>query len=206
MERREKHKLILLYKIVNNQAPGYLRNLLPDRVDNRHYHNTRQSANILEISSKTKFYSDYFLPSTIKLWNRFPIDTRNSRSLNIFMERIKTQNSKCPAYYYSGTRLGQILHTRLRMNSNSLNEHLFIRNLVDSPNCACGQVESTFHFLISCKKYTDLHNELMYTINYPVTIDVKLLLKGSDTLSVDQNIDIFIKVHNFILKSKRFTS
>jgi hypothetical protein len=29
LERREKHKLILLYKIVNNQAPGYLRNLLP---------------------------------------------------------------------------------------------------------------------------------------------------------------------------------
>ena len=97
--KKEKHKLILLYKIVNNQAPGYLRNLLPDRVNNQHYHNTRQSANILEISSKTKFYSDYFLPSTIKLWNRFPIDTRNSRSLNIFKERIKTQNSKCPAYY-----------------------------------------------------------------------------------------------------------
>ena len=83
---------------------------------------------------------------------------------------------------------------------------MFIRNLVDSPNCACGQVESTSHFLISCKTYTDLRNELMYTINYPVTIDVKLLLKGSDTLSADQNIDIFIKVQNFILKSKRFTS
>ena len=52
LERREKHKLILLYKIVNNKAPGYL---LPDRVDNRHQHKTRQSANILEISSKTKF-------------------------------------------------------------------------------------------------------------------------------------------------------
>jgi hypothetical protein len=36
LERREKQKLILLYKIVNNQAPGYLRNLLPDRVDNLH--------------------------------------------------------------------------------------------------------------------------------------------------------------------------
>jgi hypothetical protein len=77
---------------------------------------------------------------------------------------------------------------------------------VDSPNCACGQVESTSHFLISCKKYTDLRKEIVYTINYPVTIDVKLLLKGSDTLSVDQNIDILIKVHNFIRKSKRFTS
>ena len=179
---------------------------MPDRVDNRHYHNTRPSANILEIISKAKFYSDYFLPSSIKLWNRLPIDTRNSRSLHIFKERIKTQNSKCPAYYYSSTRLGQIVHTRLRMNSSSLNEHMFIRNLVDSPNCACGQVDSTCHFFISCKQYTDLLNELVYTINYPVTIDIKLLLKGSDTLSVDQNIEIFIKVQNFILKNKRFTS
>jgi hypothetical protein len=39
----------------------------------------------------------------------------------------------------------------------------------------------------------------MYTINYPVTIDVKLLLKGPDNLCVYQDIDIFIKVHNFIL-------
>ena len=46
----------------------------------------------------------------------------------------------------------------------------------------------------------------MYTINYPVTIDLNLLLKGSDTLSVDQNIDIFIKVQNFILKVETDTS
>jgi hypothetical protein len=62
------------------------------------------------------------------------------------------------------------------------------------------------HQVISKRQYTDLRNELMYTINYPVTIDVKLLLKGSDILSVDQNIDILINVQNFILKSKRFTS
>ena len=163
--KKGKHQLILLYKIVNNQAPGYLRNLLPDRVDNRHYHHTRQSANILEISSKTKLYSDYFLPSSIKLWNRLPIDTRNSRSLNIFKERIKTENSKCPPHYYSDTQLGQIWHTRLRINSSSLNEHLFIRNLVDSPNCACGKVESTSHFLIWCKKYTDLRIKLTHVYN-----------------------------------------
>ena len=69
--------------------------------------------------------------------------------------------------------------------------------------CARGDTTNT---VISCKKYTDLRNELMYTINYPVTIDLNLLLKGSDTLSVDQNIDIFIKVQNFILKSKKITS
>jgi hypothetical protein len=41
----------------------------------------------------------------------------------------------------------------------------------------------------------------MYTINYPVTIDVKLLLKGSDTLSVYQNIDIVPGVQNLTQSS-----
>jgi hypothetical protein len=47
---------------------------------------------------------------------------------------------------------------------------------------------------------------IINSVNYPVTIDLNVLLKESDTLSVDQNIDICIKVQNFILKSKRFTS
>ena len=42
----------------------------------------------------------------------------------------------------------------------------------------------------------------MYTINYPVTIDVKLLLKGSDTLSIDQNVDMFNQGTEFYHNSK----
>ena len=34
------------------------------------------------------------------------------------------------------------------------------------------------HQVISKRQYTDLRNELLYTIDYPVTIDVKLQLKG----------------------------
>jgi hypothetical protein len=77
-----------------------------------------------------------------------------------------------------------------------------IRNLVDYPNCACGQVESTSHFLISCKKFNDLRNELMYTINYPVTIDVKLLLKGSDTFHQISNFEFheLLFIFNLVCK------
>ena len=101
--------------------------------------------------------------------------------------------------------MGQILHARLRMNSSSLNEHLFNRNLVYSPNCQCGHVESTSHYLLFCNKYTNLRNEFIFTINYHIPIDVKLLLFGSENLSEDENKDIFLKVQKFILKSKRFT-
>ena len=204
-KRREHHKLCLFYKIVNREAPEYLCNLLPDVVADRHNHNTRQSSNILDIRTRTNFYSDYFLPSAIKLWNNLPLHVRNSKSLSIFKNRIKNRIRKYHSLYYIGTRMGQILHARLRMNSSSLNEHLFNRNLVYSPNCQCGHVESTSHYLLFCNKYTNLRNEFIFTINYHIPIDVKLLLFGSENLSEDENKDIFLKVQKFILKSKRFT-
>ena len=34
-------------------------------------------------------------------------------------------NHTKPIYYYIGTRLGQILHARLRMQCSSLNHHLY---------------------------------------------------------------------------------
>ena len=100
--------------------------------------------------------------------------------------------------------MGQILHARLRMNSSSLNEHLFMRNLVVSPYCTCGHVESPSHFLLHCSKYNTLRNETILTINYNVPVNTNLLLFGSEILSIEQNTDIFVKVQKFILKSKRF--
>ena len=90
------------------------------------------------------------------------------------------------------------------MNSSSLNEHLFMRNLVISPNCTCGHAESTSHFLLHCAKYNTLRNETIFNINHNVPIDTNLLLFGSEGLSVEQNIDIFLKVQKFIVKSNRF--
>jgi hypothetical protein len=69
------------------------------------------------------------------------------KSLNSLKSLIKTKNTKVPAHYYVGCKLGQILHARLRMNCSALNAHLFIRNLVESPNCICGITETVSHFL-----------------------------------------------------------
>ena len=204
-ERREKHKLTMFYKMVNKETPYYLQNLVPNQIVNLHNHFTRQTQNTSEIRTRTNLYSDYFLPSSIKLWNKLPDQTRNSTSLSIFKSRIKNPNNKCPNFYYTGTRMGQVLHARLRMNSSSLNEHLFKRNRVDSSNCSCGLIESTAHFLLHCKKYDKLRNDIIFLINYPVTLNTDLLLFGSQVLNLDQNKDIFGKVQKFLLKCKRFT-
>ena len=105
-ERREKHKLTMFYKMVSKETPYYLQNLVPNQIVNLHNHFTRQTQNTSEIRTRTNLYSDYFLPSSIKLWNKLPDQTRNSTSLSIFKSRIKNPNNKCPNFYYTGTRMG----------------------------------------------------------------------------------------------------
>jgi hypothetical protein len=131
--------------------------LIPKTVGIRHTHNTRQINNIVNINCRTSLYSEYCLPaSTVKAWNDLPLPTRNLESLNSFISLINNQNSKVPAHYYVGCRLGQILHVRLRMNCTVLNAHLFIKNLVESTNCICGITETVSHFLLDCRRHTTL--------------------------------------------------
>ena len=67
---------------------------------------------------------------------------------------------------YVGCRLGQILHVRLRMNCSALNAHLFIRNLVESPNCICGITETVPHFLLDCPRHTTLKTTFLLTFGH----------------------------------------
>ena len=144
---------------------------------------------MLEINTRTNQYADYFLPSTIKLWNNLPLTLRKTECLSIFKKKLKNQNAKVPTYYYIGSRIGQILHARHRMNSSSLNEHLFLRNLVDSPNFLCaGGGGTTCHYILHCSRFADIRQELVLSIsNIPVNITINLLLFGTNELTDEQN-------------------
>jgi hypothetical protein len=71
------------------------------------------------------FYSNSFLPSSIKDWNDLPVELRNAPSLAIFKKRLNEDVQKVPAHHYIGERRYQIIHTRLRTHCSSLKEHLF---------------------------------------------------------------------------------
>ena len=95
----------------------------------------------------------------------------------------------------------------LRMRSSSLNEHLYIKNIIDNPNCLCGEIESTYHYLFKCPKYTRQRNiffrKLFQLLN--TRPSENLLLFGSPDLDIDSNIIVFTTVHQYISKSKRFS-
>jgi hypothetical protein len=66
-----------------------------------------------------------------------------SPSINVFKSRLNlnTIHDK-PTFVYVGSRLGQIFHARIRMGCSALNSDLFRKNIVNSPHCTCGAIET----------------------------------------------------------------
>jgi hypothetical protein len=99
--------------------------------------------------------------------------------------------------------LGQILHGI--MNCSALSAHLFIRNLVESPNCICGITETVSHFLLDSPRHSTLRQQLFFSLlDIPETISLNLLIFGSVNLNDEENKAVFKSVQTFIIKSKRF--
>jgi len=122
----------------------------------------------------------------------------------------RVDHDNVPIYYYYGPRLTQILHACLRMTimrSSSLNEYLNIKNVIDNPNCLCGEIESTYHYLFKCPKYTRQRNSLFQKLFQLLNIrpSENLLSFDSPDLDIDSNIIVFTTVREFISQSKRFS-
>ena len=57
-------------------------------------------------------------------------------------------NKKPHDYFNTGSRKGQILLARLRMETSNLNDHMVKRYLQDNPSCDCeAQAETPSHYL-----------------------------------------------------------
>lgn len=188
--RRNKHKLVLFYKMYS--------------VSSNISHNLRNPNNIQTIHARTQLYYNSFLPSVIRSWNGLAEDVRNCNSTASFKHRLNTNLKPPPRYYFVGKRLGQILHTRLRSNCSSLKQHLFSKNIVQSPLCACGNIENTEHFLLHCPIYHNLRQDMTRSISHMCRPSINIFLYGDPNLSYNDNMLIFITVQDFLLKTKRF--
>ena len=83
-ERRNKLKLILLFKMVNSSVPNHLCSLVPTTIGSNSTYNLRNSYDLSNIAYKTNLYMKYFQPSTIEAWNSLPQSTRETDSLSSF--------------------------------------------------------------------------------------------------------------------------
>lgn len=201
-ERRNKHKLVIFYKILNGLTPDYLQNIVPPLVQESTHYNLRNSNNIRDIRANTNLFFNSFFPSTIRAWNDLSDSIKNAPSVASFKYRLNMNRRVPPKHFNVGTRWGQIMHARLRMGCSSLNSDLYRKNIVDSPSCSCGNFESAFHFFFKCPNYTTIRNR--YLPNDLHNLNIHQLLHGKTNATSSENEILFLQVQEFITNSRRF--
>ena len=81
--------------------------------------------------------------------------------------------------------------------------------ILSNASCNCGApCENSHHFFFDSDKCTDNKEILFDSLNWlpsNINIDVKLLSKGSDFLTYQENTTIFVHAFKYIKDSKRFT-
>ena len=205
--RRRQHKLVHLFKMFHNiSSPSYLSNLIPESVGNVVNYGLRNSDHIRNVPVNTTYFASSFLPSTISEWNRLPASTRSLDSVSAFKRALNPSKTNVPKFFYDGNRFTSIQHARLRMHCSSLNEHLFSKNIIESPSCVCGEVEDTHHYLLTCPLYHTQRSSLIDVLSPITHINLKIILFGNGTLPDEVNRQIFHHVQTYISKTKRFNN
>ncbi len=113
--RRSMHKLISYFKITNNCTPNYLADLLPQTVQQRSGISLRNSENLTLFRSRTERFKKSFFPSATILWNNLDSEMRNSSSVKVFEQSMRSffdiQNYNI-LFDYSIERYSAMIHKR----------------------------------------------------------------------------------------------
>ena len=151
-----------MFKIVNNETPGYLKNFLPNRVGDQTHYQLRNNQNYEVPYSRLFSYENSYFPSTLRLWNELDQDTRNLSSVLEFKNRIKSQVTDKPTnYMIPRERANEISLTRIKHNCGSLNADLNRVNIVPSALCSCGTANETAqHYFFDCNLFIVPRNRL----------------------------------------------
>ena len=205
-ERRFRHKLTFLYKIINGNAPLYLEDLLPIMVGEISSYPLRNRNNFNTPRCRYISYEKSFFPSSINLWNNLSDDIKSCQSISQFKRKI-TQNPNSVNTFNTGNRKISMIYTKLRYRCSTLKEHLHRVGLVLNPTCECGEgVENSEHFLLLCNKYIIQRDKMLYDIRQIIVQDINanLLLFGNSELPNTINEQIYNIVCEFISTSGRF--
>ena len=206
-ERRKMRKLCLMYKIVNNESPSYLNDLLPNRVNETSKYNLRNRHDFEIPFSRLCSFESSFLPSTLKIWNELDIEIRSSPTLLQFKGHIKSIKIQVENFTNVGERKYNIILTRIRHRCSSLRGDLSSVKIIPNSYCSCGApLENTEHYFFECPQYMEARNRLLQSLNFgfAFNLDFKMLTSGSPDFDNETNKFIMLSVLRFIKDSHRF--
>jgi hypothetical protein len=205
--RREFHRLMLYFKILNNKAPQYLIDLLPNRVNERTNYALR-NRNQLDIPvARINILANSFFQAGARLWNDLANDKKALPSVPAFKRAHQSALPKVQPLYYFGGRLEASIHARMRINNSPLKADLCnYLHVIDSPLCPCGSgaVENAKHFFFECTLFDPQRLELKRKLLPFVINNHEYLLYGVPNVDHPDNIHVFTAVHGYIRETKRF--
>ena len=173
-------------------------------------YNTRQSNSLRFPICRTSAFKNSFFPSTARYWNGINIHTRDSESVSIFKNKVKSmfQTSNAPKFYYTSIdRRISIHHTRLRLNMSSLNSQLHRVGCSETVESLCGDIETPQHYIFKCPLYFAPRNKLLKAIRDIIApgvhhsilphldplLFVNIVLKGCNDVKADIYDDFKLK-------------
>ena len=211
--RRWYKRLCCMFKIMNENAPHYLINLIPkctQLVRTRTNH-------IPTFHCRTDCFKNSFFPSTLSDWFKLDPAIRNSESIAIFKNKLLSFIRPVPSNVYNiFDPIGLKFLTRLRIGFSHLNEHRFRHNFQDciNPLCTCSlEIENTSHYLLHCQHFSQHRVVLMNSVetmfeNFSSLSDdfkKEILLYGDPHLDVNTNKSILNATLLFIKNTERFS-
>ena len=216
-DRRKQHRLVLFYKMTHNLAPEYLCGLVPPPAGENHTHRLRSSSNgTLSIPyARTAKYANSFIIKTTRNWNELDIKVRQVSTLNTF--KMKIRNSHQPPITAALTGRASVHHTRMRLGLSPLREQLYKFDIIESPNCENCYIESEscIHYFLKCPVFTIQRVKLLSTVCQIMPYNilrqlhresalVNVFLNGSDQLTMDENLELFETILQYISQTERF--
>ena len=205
-----------MFKIMKNQAPEYLNNLIPKRKRN---FNSRTlyipSYNRVVVSCRAEYFKSSFFPASFEECFYLDPSIRNSETIKAFKQKLLPfirllENSIFNIFDPEGLEL----LTRLRLGFSHVNERLssnFQEYL--NPLCTCSlETEKISHYLLHCDHNiafrTDLTNSVeTFVVNFESLSDckkVEILLYGESRCDDNQNDSLLSASINYITKFKSF--
>jgi hypothetical protein len=85
--RRDFHRLVLMYKIINGKAPLYLTELIPNLVRDRTGYSLRNRDKLDIPFTRTNQHKQSFIPYTAGLWNNLPPENKKAPSIESFKSK-----------------------------------------------------------------------------------------------------------------------
>jgi hypothetical protein len=205
--RREHHRLTLMFKILNGKAPSYLADLVPNLVQDRTGYLLRNRGHIDIPFARLLVFANSFFPRTVAMWNDLNRATQNLPSVEAFKASFSRALPKQDPLVYFGGRLESAIHTRMRISNSPLKADLCQSlHVIESPLCPCGSGanETADHFFFHCNNYQVLRGQLKLDLEPLIIDNVEYLLHGIPGSDHSSNIHVFTAVHKYIRESRRF--